>query len=365
MYSRLLKQIFTYAVALCLLLCLAVSLAENASGNGSLFSVIAATQGTEAAWELVTDIPRNRYMQQGYASLSVWSPDSPVSPGLSSEKDAPTLQSSYSVNIMETNGTGFTITDVEVWGYELSEDCFIRSPYPIVNVQGQHVPAYGMFTFYGMQPAMGNFHYHVYVVYGVDDNGHEQEFYGLVEFLNYGHEMLNESNVAYDTHNLRSEADFEVEVAQGVWWVPAISLAGTDYSNYEIAAMVNESPETKQASLDTLYEALPLASCQAKLEQRDSLCIGDVVIGCTEAVVDPQIYVCVREGDTLMVQDVICAEQYQTAFQLGRDADGQWQKTQDCWYLMRGQVAGVQFQVAGRMFCDVDTAGLDRRNLSE
>lgn len=262
MYNRLLKHIFVYAVAVCLLLCLPmVSLAETAGGNGSQFSVIAATQGTEAAWELVSDIPRNRYMQQGYAHLSVWSPDSPVTPGLSAEKDTPTLQCSYSINIMETNGTGFTITDVEVWGYDLSEDCFIRSLMPIKNVQGQYVPAYGMYTIYGMQPAMGNFHYHVYAVYGVDDNGHEQEFYGLVEFLNYGHtahEMLGGTNAAYDTHNLRSEADFEVEVAQGVWWVPAISLGSTDYSNYEIAAMVNESPETKQASLNTLYEALQL-----------------------------------------------------------------------------------------------------------
>jgi len=56
----------------------------------------------------------------------------------------------------------------------------------------------------------------------------------------------------------RHDAAFEVEVAPGVYWVPAAALGGSRYSNAEVYAMLGASPEEKQANVSTLYEALQL-----------------------------------------------------------------------------------------------------------
>ena len=66
------------------------------------------------------------------------------------------------------------------------------------------------------------------------------------------------SDAVYDTPNLRFNADFNIEVADDVFWVPVNSLGKTKYSNEQIAAMVNLSPEQKQASIRTLFEAVQL-----------------------------------------------------------------------------------------------------------
>ena len=61
-----------------------------------------------------------------------------------------------------------------------------------------------------------------------------------------------------DTWNLRSNASFEFEVADGLWWVPAITLGQTHYTNSQIAEIVNETPEQKKEKISTLYEAIQL-----------------------------------------------------------------------------------------------------------
>ncbi len=62
----------------------------------------------------------------------------------------------------------------------------------------------------------------------------------------------------FDTPNIKSEADFNIEVADDVYWVPANSLGGTRYSNVQMAAIVERHPEQKQESIKTLYEAIQL-----------------------------------------------------------------------------------------------------------
>ena len=57
---------------------------------------------------------------------------------------------------------------------------------------------------------------------------------------------------------LRHDADFCVEVSDGVSWVPVNVLGKSDFSNADIFAMLSESPEYKQAQIDTLYEAMQL-----------------------------------------------------------------------------------------------------------
>ena len=61
-----------------------------------------------------------------------------------------------------------------------------------------------------------------------------------------------------DAFTLRHSADFSVKVGEGVYWVPANTLGTSDYTNAQIQAMVTDTPEEKQAKIDTLYEALQL-----------------------------------------------------------------------------------------------------------
>lgn len=61
-----------------------------------------------------------------------------------------------------------------------------------------------------------------------------------------------------DLSLLRHNADYDIKVFDGVYWVPAVSLGESRYTNAEIAAMQKDSPEEKQAKIGTLYEALQL-----------------------------------------------------------------------------------------------------------
>lgn len=61
-----------------------------------------------------------------------------------------------------------------------------------------------------------------------------------------------------DLSLLRHDAQYDIEVFGGVFWVPAVSLGESRYTNAEIAAMLDDSPEEKQAKIGTLYEALQL-----------------------------------------------------------------------------------------------------------
>jgi hypothetical protein len=61
-----------------------------------------------------------------------------------------------------------------------------------------------------------------------------------------------------DLESLRYNADYEIPVYPGVYWVPARSLDDSDYTNAEIKAILNNTPEQKQAAIDTLYEAMQL-----------------------------------------------------------------------------------------------------------
>ena len=61
-----------------------------------------------------------------------------------------------------------------------------------------------------------------------------------------------------DLKTLCHGADFEEEVFEGVYWVPAAALGGSRYTNAEICAMLPAAPEEKQERISTLYEALQL-----------------------------------------------------------------------------------------------------------
>ena len=61
-----------------------------------------------------------------------------------------------------------------------------------------------------------------------------------------------------DTWNLRSDADYSVQLGRGVWWVPANGLGRSCYTNSQIAAVVNEDPDVKKELIGNVYEAAQL-----------------------------------------------------------------------------------------------------------
>ena len=86
-----------------------------------------------------------------------------------------------------------------------------------------------------------------------------------------------------DTWNLRSDASFEVQVAEGVWWVPANTLGKSRYTNKQIAAIVNENPKVKKALIGNLYEAIQLFQiCDFTTDTREdhfNVRVEDPVLG--------------------------------------------------------------------------------------
>ena len=54
-------------------------------------------------------------------------------------------------------------------------------------------------------------------------------------------DLAYNENDTKDTWNLRDSADFEIRVADDVWWVPANVLGRTRYTNEQIASIVGYS----------------------------------------------------------------------------------------------------------------------------
>lgn len=215
-----------------------------------------AKEGTEGLWALVAPKYGSQYMQHGYAHLKVYSPDGIVLPQL--EKDFALPQFKYEVEILETNGVGFTIQDINIYYYSVLFDTFEEGISPLRNMRDRYVPAYQSITYTCGGP-WSNPQYEIIVVAGKDDNGHTLEFYGVIERMALPIDAASVADAPlYDTHNLRRNAGYEIEVAQDVWWVPAVSLGTTKYTNTQIAQHVNDTPEEKQTFVTTLYEALQL-----------------------------------------------------------------------------------------------------------
>jgi len=78
-----------------------------------------------------------------------------------------------------------------------------------------------------------------------------------------------------DLGTLRYRADYEVEVFDGVYWVPARALGESDYTNGQIQALVTDTPEEKQVEIDTLYEALQLYQIGRFAEANDNIRIRE------------------------------------------------------------------------------------------
>jgi hypothetical protein len=108
-------------------------------------------------------------------------------------------------------------------------------------------------------PAVSDWNAREYRFHFVDAQETPQTMTFRFEDLDKQNESVDYSqDPGQDLGTLRHNADFEVEVAPGIFWVPAAALGQSRYSNMDIHQMLGASPEEKQANISTLYEALQL-----------------------------------------------------------------------------------------------------------
>lgn len=63
---------------------------------------------------------------------------------------------------------------------------------------------------------------------------------------------------SFDTSNLRQNADFEVLISKGLYWVPLNRLGHTRYDQYSILKIVKLLAEEKRKRIASVYEAIQL-----------------------------------------------------------------------------------------------------------
>ena len=108
-------------------------------------------------------------------------------------------------------------------------------------------------------PATTEFNCREYRFHFVDPKGQQQTMSFRFDELDRQYEPIDYSgDRGQDLKTLRHDADFELEVYPGVYWVPANALGSSRYTNADIYQMLDASPEDKQQLISTLYEALQL-----------------------------------------------------------------------------------------------------------
>ena len=252
------------SLALCMILCVSAAVIpacaeEAAPVEKRITKIQKAVEegGDKALWELVnTHYSTNIYVEEGCADVYIWAPGGPAFP--EQFRDEYHLINRATIAFQETAGIGITLD--QIFSYTIYPDGTCEAsenmlPAPL------YVDPCGGFSKWELNPVNGEYRYYVIVAAGTDDNGHELEFYGVIQRMNTVQEPVSApipENPDYDLENIRYEAQFEVPVGENVWWVPARTLGGSRYTNREIAAMLDHTPEQKQEEISTLYEALQI-----------------------------------------------------------------------------------------------------------
>ncbi len=255
------------SLALCMILCVTAVVfpvyAEETAPAARITKIQKAVEegGDKALWDLVnTHYATNTYMEEGCAELHVWSPDSPVFAHKGKENEH--VINSYWVNMMETADVGFNLEQIITCTVEPDGTCTVQDvSQDMLPLGPVHIaPGYTL-PFRVNKTADGTGRYEIIAAAGTDDNGHELEFYGVIQMLNSIPAESSEtapSSPDYDIDTLRHDAEFQMIVSDDVWWVPVSELGKSRYTNWEIAGMVEDSPEQKQEEISTLYEAVQL-----------------------------------------------------------------------------------------------------------
>ena len=256
------------SLALCIVLCMAATVypacaEEAAPVEKRITNIQKAVEegGEKALWELVnTHYATNRYVEEGYTDVYVWAPSGPVFPYTGREEEH--VKNYYMVDMMVTADVGFSLEQVITYTIQPDGTCKLQDLTEDLLSAGPVYIAPGYIYSYRInKEANGTNRYEIIAAAGTDDNGHELEFYGVVQLLNSMPVDAGEISPVspdYDIDGLRHEAEYQMIVADGVWWVPVSSLGKSRYTNREIAGMVEHSPEQKQEEISTLYEAIQL-----------------------------------------------------------------------------------------------------------
>ena len=134
------------------------------------------------------------------------------------------------------------------------------------------------YTWHDGHPVVDYFNCMTYEFQFLDEAGNAVE-YTYVYHLNQELPELVYPSYAndngYDINTLRYNANYCVEVHDGVYWVNASSLGKSDYTNAQIQALLTDTPEEKQAKIDTLYEALQLYQVGCFLSADDNIRIPE------------------------------------------------------------------------------------------
>lgn len=164
-----------------------------------------------------------------------------------------------------TNDTGsvLTLQHVNILNTMNGNDMepFILTPDQLPDIQKTLAPG-ELFTFHDGHPQANHFNGRRYIYTFTDASG--KEVVKECRFNLYNGTDPAMAPVDYSTDDgqdlrtLRHNADFAINVAPGVDWVPAAHLGITDSSNRAVHQMLTLSPEEKQAEVNTLYEALQL-----------------------------------------------------------------------------------------------------------
>ncbi len=248
------KRIVLVLLAVSLMLPLMNALAAPSPSISPLL-LAHAKGGMEAVWEMVTPKYGIQCIERDKAILTMRTTE-PMLFATEVEKGVPILPQNYlRLQIQETNGVGFTIEQINEFQYRPETNKLIQK----INTMPEqpYLSPYGTYTIGFGGPRSGGFTYRIYEVMGRDDFDNQLSFYCVVTVNNI-FPPDTQANDDYDTQNLRLNADFELEVAENVWWVPVSSLGGTRYTNGQVAANINDQPEEKQQTYATLYEALQL-----------------------------------------------------------------------------------------------------------
>ena len=134
------------------------------------------------------------------------------------------------------------------------------------------------FTWNDGHPAVDEFDFMGYKFTFSDASGQKIE---IVFSHNLSHELPETVYPSYagddgrDLETLRYDADYSIKVADGVYWVPVRSLGKSDYTNAQMQSILTDTPEEKQAEIDTLYEALQLYQIGAFSASDDNIRIGE------------------------------------------------------------------------------------------
>ena len=98
---------------------------------------------------------------------------------------------------------------------------------------------------------------------------------------------------------------------------------------------------------------LPLGLHSEAIENMNSLVLGDLILDVAKKVKEIQVILCIREGDSLTVQEVMDGKHYDLRrVSIHKDENGSWADSSDYWYLIVTKDKKLKYEF-GRFFCSV------------